>query len=71
MAQIRSLWTTFLYCWFSITISEEPKVIGDDTGDLKRADVLKAKEWIRKNMAALLRVWEDEVDAFDAGLVMV
>ena len=55
--------------WFTITVSEAPKVLETDTGDITTPDVLRAKEWDRINQDALLRIWRDEVDAYDAGLV--
>ena len=39
--------------WFTITISEAPSVLDTDTGDIKRADVMRAKEWVCMNREAL------------------
>ena len=53
--------------WFTITIADEPQVIGDSE-PIKRKDVQMAKRWVQINEDKLLEVWEDEVDVFDAGL---
>ena len=53
--------------WFTITIADEPQVIGDSES-IKRRDVQSAKRWVQINKDKLLQVWEDEVDVFDAGL---
>jgi len=53
--------------WFTITIEDEPHVIGESTG-LKRGDVQLAKKWVRVNKEKLLEIWEDSVDVFDADL---
>ncbi|KAL0029905.1 hypothetical protein WJX77_006762 [Trebouxia sp. C0004] len=45
--------------WFTITIEDQPQVIGETTG-LKRCDVQMAKKWVRVNKGKLLQIWEDE-----------
>lgn len=56
--------------WFTITIEDQPQVIGDSTG-LKRHDVQMAKKWVQVNKDELLKIWEDDVDVFDADLQQV
>jgi len=56
--------------WFTITIEHQPQVIGDSTG-LKRCDVQMAKKWVQVNKDELLKIWEDDVDVFDADLQQV
>ena len=56
--------------WFTITIEDQPLVIGESTG-LKRCDVQMAKQWVRVNKDKLLNIWEDNVDVFDADLQLV
>jgi len=56
--------------WFTITIEDQPHVIGDSTG-LKRCDVQMAKKWVRANKDELLKIWEDDVDVFAANLQQV
>ena len=56
--------------WFAITIEDQPQVIGDSTG-LKGCDVQMVKKWVRVNKAGLLKIWEDDVDVFDADLQQV
>ena len=56
--------------WFSITIEAEPQAIGDFTG-LKMFDVEMAKKWVQVNKDELLRIWDDDVDIFDANLQQV
>lgn len=53
--------------WCTITIDDQPQVIGNSTG-LKRGDVQMAKTWVQINKDELLKIWEDEVDVFDADL---
>lgn len=53
--------------WFTITIEDQPHVIGDCAA-LKRCDVEMAKKWVLVNKDALLKMWEDEVDVLDADL---
>ena len=45
-------------------------MIGESTG-LKRCDVQQAKKWVQVNKEKLLKVWEDELDVFDADLQLV
>jgi hypothetical protein len=45
---------------FIVTISDEPKVIGD-TGELSESDINLAKEFVELNMEVLLDYW-NEVD---------
>jgi hypothetical protein len=45
---------------FTVTISDEPKVIGD-TGELSESDINLAKEFVKLNMEVLLDYW-NEVD---------
>ena len=56
--------------WFSITIEHQPQVIGDSTG-LKRCHVQMAKKWVQVNKDKLLKIWEDDVDVFDADLQQI
>lgn len=56
--------------WFTITIKDQPQVIGDATG-VKRCDVQMAKKWVQVNKDELLKIWEDDVDVFDADLQQV
>ncbi len=56
--------------WFTITIEDQPHVIGDSTG-LKRGDVQMAKKWVQANKDELLKIWEDDVDVFAANLQQV
>ena len=56
--------------WFTITIDDQPQVIGNSTG-LKRGDVQMAKTWVQINKDELLKIWEDEIDVFDADLHQV
>ena len=56
--------------WFTITIEEQPQVSGDCTG-LKERDVQMAKKWVQVNKEELLRIWQDDVDVFDADLQLV
>ncbi len=56
--------------WFTITIEDQPQVIGDSAG-LKRCDVHMAKKWVQFNKDKLLKIWEDDVDVFDADLQQV
>lgn len=53
--------------WFTITIEDQPHVTGDFAA-LKRCDVHMAKKWVHINKDELLKIWEDEVDVFDADL---
>ena len=56
--------------WFDVIIEDQPQVIGDCTG-LKGCDVEMAKKWVRVNKDKLLKIWEDEMDVFDADLQQV
>ena len=56
--------------WFTITIEEQPQDLGDCIG-LKERDVQMAKKWVQVNKEELLRIWEDDVDVFDAILQLV
>lgn len=56
--------------WFSITIANQPQVIGDPTG-LKSCDVQMAQKWVQVNKDKLLKIWADDVDVFDADLQRV
>ena len=56
--------------WFTITIEDQPQVIGESTG-LQRCDVQQAKKWVQVNKDKLLKIWEDEVDVFEADLQQV
>lgn len=40
--------------FFSVTISDNPSVIGKDTGDIKDKDIQLIKKWIIKNKQILL-----------------
>lgn len=55
---------------FTITIEDQPQVIGESTG-LNRRDVQMAKKWVRVNKDELLKIWEDDIDVFDADLQQV
>lgn len=57
--------------WFTITIEDQPHVIGDRSTSLKRSDVQMAKNWVQANKDELLKIWEDDVDVFDANLRQV
>lgn len=50
---------------FTITIENEPEVIGD-TGDIKPSDVVKVIDFVKRNKKVLMQVWKDEIDAIDA-----
>ena len=57
--------------WFTITIEDQPRVIGDLSTGLNRRDVQMAKNWVRINKDELLQIWEDDIDVFDADLQQV
>ena len=46
--------------YFSITIEDEPRVIGR-VGDIKLEDVKKACQFVRENKDVLLKLWYDEI----------
>lgn len=46
--------------YFSITIEDEPRVIGK-TGDIKLEDVKKACQFVQENKIILLKLWYDEI----------
>ena len=50
--------------FFSITISDEPKVIGK-TGEIKSSDIILVKKFIMLNKELLLKFWKDEIGASD------
>ena len=56
--------------WFTITIADQPQVIGD-SGGLKRCDVQMAQKWVQINKDELLKIWEDDVDVLNANLQQV
>lgn len=56
--------------WFTITIEDQPQTIGESTG-LKRCEVQMAKKWVQVNRVELLKIWEDDIDVFDADLQQV
>jgi len=56
--------------WFIITIEDDPQVIGESAG-LLACDVQKARKWVQVNKNELLKIWEDDVDVFDADLQQV
>lgn len=56
--------------WFTITIEDQPQVIGECT-HLKEQDVQLAKKWVLLNKGELHRMWEDDVDVFDADIKQV
>lgn len=53
--------------FFSITIDDNPKVIGK-TGDIKSEDVKKVCDFIILNKQTLLSLWHDKIDSVDAAL---
>ena len=57
--------------WFTITVEDQPRVIGDRSSSLKRSGVQMAKNWVQANKDELLKIWEDDVDVFDANLQQV
>lgn len=50
---------------FTVTVEEEPKVIGDK-GKISKADVGLVKDWVKVNLAKLVAIWNDELHPFDA-----
>ena len=56
--------------WFGITIAEQPMLLGDFTG-VKSHDIEMVKKWVLINKDQLLRIWEDNIDVFDADLKRV
>jgi hypothetical protein len=50
---------------FPITISDKPKVIGDDIGDIKSKDIKKIIEWVKLNKELLLAFWNGEINIKD------
>ena len=47
--------------FFSITISEDPEIIGD-IGEVKSSDLRKIREFVIKNKEVLLDYWNDKID---------
>jgi len=54
--------------YFSITIEEEPRVIGR-TGDIKTEDVKKVCQFVKENRVILLKLWYDEISPTTAGIL--
>ncbi len=50
---------------FTITISDNPEVIGE-TGNIKNQDIELTKEFVIKNKKILLSVWNDEITPVEA-----
>lgn len=46
--------------WFSITIADQPMLLGDLTG-VKSCDVKMVKNWVLINKDSLLTIWEDNL----------
>lgn len=46
---------------FSITISDNPLVIGD-TGKIKQSDIETIRDWIILNKNVLLQYWKNDID---------
>jgi len=45
--------------WFTMTIADDPKVIGD-TGDIRPRDISKVADFIRLNQTVLLAFWKQD-----------
>jgi len=50
---------------FTVTVEDTPEVIGD-TGDITKKDVDSVINFVKRNKAVLLKVWNDEIDPVDA-----
>ncbi len=49
---------------FSVSISDTPKILAGDQGEIKDADLKKIFKWIVLNQQALLDLWNINVDSF-------
>ena len=54
--------------WFSMTVEDEPRIIGD-TGDIKLKDIQLVTDFCRLNMRTILDFW-DQDDCIDSGEMM-
>jgi hypothetical protein len=48
--------------WATMTIADDPQVIGDIPSEITQHDIELAKSWIVKNKTVLLQYWNDEFD---------
>lgn len=53
--------------WFVVTIEDHPCVSGEHSG-ITDPDVQAVTKWVQINKDELLRIWDDDVDLFDAVL---
>lgn len=42
---------------FSMSVSDRPKIVAGDQGDIEEVDLVQVKEWIILNKEALLKYW--------------
>lgn len=50
---------------FSVSVSDSPKIVAGDKGDITNADIEKVYAWIKLNKEALLKLWNMEFRDFD------
>ena len=47
---------------FSVSISENPKIVAGDQGDIKNSDLKKIFSFIKDNYKTLMKLWNEEYD---------